>query len=97
MKLMIRFEMKKKEKIMILFEVQEIFLDEILFDEHSINREEDQDLKIYFLNFEEIQEVLRIHKVLIFEIYFEIFQVVEEELLKKNHQNKNHQNKNLLT
>jgi len=87
MKHMTRFEMRKKEKILTLFEVIQIFLDEILFDEEIINRAESI-LKIYFLNLDEIQEIHDIQRALILEIYFEIFDEDQEKILPKNHQNK---------
>jgi hypothetical protein len=86
---MIPSEILQKEKILTLFEVIQIFLEEILSDDETINRDESI-LKIYFHNFDEMLETLHILKVLIFEIYFEIFDDKKQEPNKlKNNQNQN--------
>jgi hypothetical protein len=82
MKRMIRSEMRKKEKTMICFEVIQIFDEEILLEDETINQDESI-LKISFLNFDDDQEILHIHKALISEIYFEIFDDKKQKL-KKN-------------
>jgi hypothetical protein len=88
-KRMIRFEIQQREKIMILFEVHEIFDEGILLDE-DINQDE-WILKIFFHNLVDDEEILHTLKVLILEIYSEIF-----DDKQKKHQDKSLQKQNLL-